>query len=134
METLWWVEILLSLLTLFITIKYFSWQEVGVVKLETKQLLWLMPLLLPLTVMWGGIFNFLYTNPMTPEHIKLFALVGFTTLLVGFSEELMYRGVVFSAFWQNKEVNRIKAVLIRALVFSLLHSAHIFAGTTLGAT
>ncbi|MBS9784115.1 CPBP family intramembrane metalloprotease [Candidatus Gracilibacteria bacterium] len=52
--------------------------------------------------------------------------VALTTFLVGFSEELVYRGVVFSTFLKD---NKVKAILVSAVIFSLLHAVNILAGT-----
>ena len=132
-DTLWYFEIILSLFAIVITVRYFSWKEVGFDKINKKQILWIVPLFLLLILIWGGIFNFLLNNEASTEQIKLFSLVGFTTLLVGFSEELMYRGILFSAFLNNKKSGKIKAVFISALGFSLLHAINFLAGLPLGA-
>lgn len=127
-DTLWYFEIILSLLAIVITVKYFSWKEVGFTKMNKKQFLWFVPLFILLFGIWGGIFDFLLDNALTFGQVKLFSLVGFTTLLVGFSEELMYRGIVFRAFLNNTKSGKLKAVFISALGFSLLHSVNFLGG------
>ena len=130
-NTLWYFEIILSLIAIVTTVKYFSWEEVGFAKIAVKQILWAAPIFILLILIWGGIFNFLLNNKISTEQIKLFSLVGFTTLLVGFSEELMYRGVLFSSFLNHKKSGKFKAVFISALGFSLLHAVNFLAGLPL---
>lgn len=48
------------------------------------------------------------------------------TALVGFSEELVYRGIVFNGFLEKR--GTVKAVLISSTAFSLLHAANILGG------
>ena len=127
-DTLWYFEIILSLFSIFITIKYFSWEQVGFTKINIKQSLWFVPLFLMIFLIWGGILEFLLSNPISIDNIKLFCLVGFTTLLVGFSEELMYRGILFKAFLGDKKTDKIKTVFFSAIGFSLLHSINFLAG------
>ena len=125
-ETLWAFEILLTLLTVFITVKYFSWKGVGFTKPNKKQLVWLLPLLVIISFMWFGLIQYLISISISTEELNLFALVGFTTLLVGFSEELMFRGFVLHSFLKTK--SKKNAVLISAATFALIHSVNIFAG------
>lgn len=48
-----------------------------------------------------------------------------TTILIGFSEELIYRGIVLSGLLKNH--SKIKAIVYSAILFSLLHAVNIFA-------
>jgi len=125
-QTLWVIEIILSSLTIFITVKYFSWQEVGFAKLQTKQMLWLIPSFALVGFMGVKVFSLLIESNLSEEKLNLVYLVGFTTLLVGFSEELMYRGILLNELL--KTYGKTKAVLISAAGFSLLHSVNIFGG------
>lgn len=58
-------------------------------------------------------------------HGNLFYLVIITTFLVGVSEELMFRGIVFSGF--EKDGN-LKALVVSSALFSILHCVNIVAG------
>ena len=125
-NTLWYIEIVLTILTIFITVKYFSWKEVGFVKLQTKQMLWLIPSIIVLGYMCFLAFSLSIENGLSTEQIKLISLVGITTLFVGFSEELMFRGIVLHAFLKTH--NKTVAVIISSISFSLLHSVNMFGG------
>lgn len=59
-------------------------------------------------------------------HGSILPLVVITTLLVGVSEELMFRGIVLSAFLEKE--NTVKAIIVSALLFALLHSVNILGG------
>lgn len=128
-NTLWYIEIVLTLISLFFATKYFTWKELGFIKLNRRQLVWFVPSMLLLFFMWIRFLNFLSLYAVTEVQFNLFALVGLTTLLVGFSEELMYRGIVFAAFL--KEGNPKKTIFISAITFSLLHAVNIFGGLSL---
>lgn len=130
-NTLWFFEIILTVLTVYIVTKYFSWKEIGFQKLDKKQFLWFLPSSLIIIFMWGGLLQHLFSISITNNQLMLFSLVGFTTLLVGFSEELMFRGIVLHAFLKTS--SKRKAVFISALTFSLIHAVNIFGGvSTLG--
>ena len=52
-------------------------------------------------------------------------LVITTNILVGLSEELMYRGVILQGFLINN--SKVKAVIMSSILFSLLHVVNLFA-------
>jgi membrane protease YdiL (CAAX protease family) len=124
--TMWWVEIILSAITIFVTLRYFNWHEVGFHKLNPLQLLWLLPSALILGTMLVQFFNTLTKAQLSTSQWQLVVLIAFTTFLVGFSEELLFRGIVLHAFLKNKGV--YLAMLVSALAFSLLHAVNVFGG------
>lgn len=129
-KTLVWFEIIMTALAFFMAKKYFSWQELGFGKFNVKNILWLVPMFIVGTIMLLYLVFFTIDNAdnITNKQWQLFYLVGFTTLLVGISEELVYRGIVFTSFIKE---NKVKAVLISSLAFSLLHSVNVLGGLTL---
>ncbi|MCP4141977.1 MAG: CPBP family intramembrane metalloprotease [Chloroflexi bacterium] len=128
-NTLWWVEIVLTAITLYVVIKFFSWKEVGFRKINLKQLGWLLPSFLLLALMAYQFLLASASTPLDPAQKKLLALLAFTTFLVGFSEEIMYRGIVLHAFRAKQPI--LVAMLISAIAFSLLHAVNIFGGISL---
>ncbi len=60
------------------------------------------------------------------NHISLLLIVTLTTLLVGISEEMIFRGILLPIFMQKRNV--IIAVLFSAIGFSLLHSVNVLGG------
>ncbi len=129
-ETLVWFEIVMTIFAFFMAKKYFSWQELGFGKINFKNMLWFVPMLVIGTIMllYLGYFVIANADSITSEQWKLFYLVCVTTLLVGISEELVYRGVVFATFIKE---SKVKAVFISAITFSLLHSVNVFGGLEL---
>ncbi len=128
-ETLIWFEIIMSIFALFMAKKYFTWDELGFVK--PKNILWFTPMAVMGAIVVGNLTYFTFTNMsnISLDKWQLFGTIAITTFLVGFSEELMYRGMVFSAFLQD---SKVKAILVSAVTFSLLHSVNMFAGVSFG--
>ena len=120
---LWWVQILLVVIALIFTFKYFTWKSVGFDKLNKKHLWWLVPYLIFVFLMVGFAFDAYLIDP------NLVLLLLFVTFLVGFGEELMYRGVVLRTFINNMSPR--KAIFYSAILFSLLHSVNIIAGSAI---
>lgn len=126
MDTLWVVEVILALWVIFLTVKYFSWKEVGFVKLDKKQTAWLLPSFIILIVMLVAGFYAFCTRALSPEKIEQAGLIAFTTFFVGFSEELMYRGILLNTFLKTHRPT--KAILISAAAFSFLHTVNMLGG------
>ncbi len=128
-ETLVWFEIVMTIFAFIMAKKYFSWQELGFGKINIKNILWFAPMLIIGTIIVFNLASFAVANAdsISPEQWKLFSLICFTTFLVGLSEELVYRGVVFASFIKE---NKVKSLLISAVTFSLLHSVNVFGGLT----
>jgi len=63
---------------------------------------------------------------LAPEQWRLLAVVGTTTALVGFSEELMFRGVLLRGLGRGGGLFR--AMALSAAGFSLLHAVNVLGG------
>ncbi len=61
----------------------------------------------------------------------IWAIIG-STFMVGIGEEMLFRGLIFTAFRENRGV--YVGVLISASVFGFLHCTNMFAGAGLGST
>ena len=122
----WIVEIVLSILVITVVKKYFSWKEIGFVDTDKKQLVWLLPFVFTLIVMFYAGINSVYINGISDSNSRSIVLIGITTLMVGFSEEVMFRGIIFNSLL--KKYSKVKSVLISSLAFGLLHTVNIFAG------
>jgi len=126
-RVLFWVEIVLLALSLFWVKTYYSWTSIGLAKITNKkELLWFFP---PATLIIYIILVFLSNIKIQDGDFGLFILVGLTTLLVGISEEIVYRGVVLRSFFKNKNV--WIAMIISAVLFSLLHAVNYFGGVSI---
>lgn len=129
MNVLWFVLIIVNAINVFWVTRYFSWQAIGFRSLDRKQLLWFLPLIVVLIALWVVFLSGLARISLSAAQWQSFALVGFTTLLVGFGEEIMYRGIVLHAFLTT---NRVRwAMLVSAIAFSLLHAVNVFGGVPL---
>lgn len=132
MMTVFWIVLLgLNLLNVFWVTRYFSWQAIGFRRLDCKQLLWFLPAIMVLIAMWVVFLSGLARASLSAAQWQLFTLVGFTTLLVGFGEEIMYRGIVLHAFLTTGRVRW--AMLVSAIAFSLLHAVNFLGGYPLQA-
>lgn len=125
-NVLWAVEIILTLIAIFAVQRYFGWSKIGFDRLQWQQVWWLLPMFVVLGALWLQFFVLLSDVSFTAKQWRLFALIGFTTLLVGFSEEVVYRGIVLHAFLSQSHV--WVAMLVSAIAFSLLHSVNVFGG------
>lgn len=129
MNLFWFILIILNGLNIFWVTRYFSWTAIGFRPLDRKQLLWFLPSIALLIAMWVACLSGLSRASLSAAQWQLFALAGFTTLLVGFGEEIMYRGIVLHAFLTT---NRVRwAMLVSAIAFSLLHAVNVFGGVPL---
>lgn len=63
------------------------------------------------------------------------AVFAFSCLVVGFSEEVAFRGIVFNYLLESKkEMPVLFAIVVQAAIFSLMHIFNLFFGAGLGAT
>ena len=121
-----WVEILLSLIAIFAVVKFSSWKQVGFGKMRTKHLLWMVPGALSMLILLLQIFAKINTNGVNTPQLTLLIATGLTTLLVGFSEELMFRGILLRGLLVNKGI--YTSMFVSAVFFALLHSVNVFGG------
>jgi membrane protease YdiL (CAAX protease family) len=130
MMTVFWIVLLgLNLLNVFWVTRYFGWQAIGFRSLNRQQLVWFLPSIAVLIAMWVVCLSGFSQTSLSTAQWQLFALAGFTTLLVGIGEETMYRGIVLHAFLTT---NRVRwAMFVSAIAFSLLHAVNVFGGLTL---
>lgn len=130
MMTVFWIVLLgLNLLNVFWVTRYFSWQAIGFRSLNRRQLLWFLPSIALLIAMWVVCLSGFSQTSLTGAQWQLFALAGFTTLLVGIGEETMYRGIVLHGFLTTGRVRW--AMFVSAIAFSLLHAVNVFGGVAL---
>lgn len=110
-------------------IAYFKWPwaEMGLKAPQPPASLWLgvPPALFILTFMGGGL-----ASGLPPAQVVLFALIN--TLLVGVSEELMFRGIIFWAALPRFSI--WAAIWISSILFGGVHTLNAFmTGDTIAA-
>jgi membrane protease YdiL (CAAX protease family) len=105
-----------------------GWRQVGFGRLDRRALWWLLPFAAPLAVglasLAGGLARL--GPQLDPGRWALLALVAGTTGLVGFAEELMFRGVLLHGAWRGGGLFR--AMATSAVGFSLLHAVNLLGG------
>lgn len=130
MMTVFWIVLLgLNLLNVFWVTRFWGWQAIGFRPLKGRQLVWMLPSVAVLIAMWVVCGSGLSRTSLSAAQWQLFAIAGFTTLLVGLGEEIMYRGIVLHAFTTTRRV--FWAMLVSAIAFSLLHAVNVFGGVPL---
>ena len=128
-KALIWFEIALVLLAAFVIQKFFSFKQIGFRKIKKSGLYWFLPILLIVLVSLFFTLKDLFILELTSTQLSLIATIFVTTLLVGISEELVFRGVVLHAFRQKRNI--YVAVIISSITFSLIHSVNYFGGLTI---
>jgi membrane protease YdiL (CAAX protease family) len=113
-------EAIISAMLVFVARRYFSWEFVGLGKTRgVKQ--WADWLGTAIPVILGVILLASWVTALTPQGFAKvdIAIVGVGTLtiaLVGFSEELMWRGLVLFQFTRIETVQRVLSQLFEKLI------------------
>jgi len=81
------------------TTRYFSWKEMVFKYLDQKSLAWLLPLALIIAIVWIIFLSDLGSRSVASSDWNNFLFIGLVTLLVGISEELMFRGIMLHTFF-----------------------------------
>lgn len=113
-------EVALSLFALAVARRLFGGWHCGFGPVDWSGIGWLVPNFLVIAALFVVAFA-----SGTAALSGLALLVILTTMLVGFSEELMFRGVALKG--ALSEMGTGKAILISAALFSLLHSVNMLA-------
>jgi membrane protease YdiL (CAAX protease family) len=129
----WPILIALNVINIFFVMRFFGWRNVGFGKLDTKQLIWLMPFLVLLTYKWYVSLGAMSAFPVESPNWRTFAFFGFVTLLVGTGEELAFRGILLhSLLGEHSSRARVAlAMIASAIGFALLHCVNYFGGEPL---
>lgn len=119
--------IVIAIFTLTVWFKWF--RPYGFEKINKRGL----KSFIPFAIMIGLLLILLIVNARNLGNldVKLILIVGTTVLLVGFSEELMFRGILLNTFMEKN--SKTKAILLSALFFSLLHLPNLLGGTLITA-
>lgn len=125
------VEVVLTLWTLHAVRRLGGWRAAGMGALRWRALAWLLPLAVPLALGLASLAREAARPGLAPGRGELLAMVAATVGLVGFSEELMFRGVLLRAAWRRTGLFR--AMLASATGFSALHAVNLLGGSPLPA-
>lgn len=124
-----WIEVILAIFGIISAATIFKFKNIGFEKTKFLNLLWMTPHM----VVVG-----LFLVQFIPAFVKYYNLVNsslviislITCLLVGFGEEIFFRGFILHSFKENKVV----AVFVSSLFFGMLHLVNYFGGQSLEAT
>jgi len=129
----WPILILLNFVNAFFVMRFFGWRHAGFGKLDTTQLIWLLPLISLLAYKWYISLGAMSAFPFGGPQWSSFAFVGFVTLMIGAGEELAFRGILLHSFLcAHASRSRVAlAMFVSAVGFALLHSVNVFGGEPL---
>lgn len=114
------VEIALSLFAIVMARRLLGHWQCGFGPIDWRGLVWLAPNFIVMAALFVALLR---TGAFVSPGLSLLIVV--TTILVGFSEELMFRGVALQG--ALRDVGTGKAILISSALFSLLHSVNMLA-------
>ncbi len=78
-----------------------------------------------------AVLQFAFGDYSGKDMALIWAIIG-STFMVGIGEEMLFRGLIFTAFKENRGV--YVGMLVSAFIFGFLHCTNMFAGAELGAT
>jgi len=113
-------EVVMSLYALVMARRLFGHWQCGFGPVDWRGLWWLAPSFLVVAALFLGLF---LTGTVTLTGLAL-AVVA-TMILVGFSEELVFRGIVLKAALPAMATGR--AILLSAALFASLHAVNVLA-------
>ncbi|MCK5780892.1 MAG: CPBP family intramembrane metalloprotease [Psychrilyobacter sp.] len=132
MGTLVWVEIISSIFIIYFIYKYSNWKEIGFGKIKKKQVLWLLPCYVGILFSIYLLFSSAIHVGVAKEQWTNILLIFITVIFVGFSEEVVFRGILLRG--AMKKFNYIPALLISAFGFALLHTVNVLGGQSISVT
>jgi len=129
-DTILWAEVILSLLCIVYIARYSSWKEIGFGfgSVQWRYVLWLVPGFILIGYIWFDLCQAVNMSAIDSRSIHHIVIICLTTLLVGFSEEVMFRGILLRAALTQKGV--FTSILISSAGFALLHAVNIFGGVS----
>jgi membrane protease YdiL (CAAX protease family) len=120
-RVLFYFEVVMSLLALFMARRIFGRVQCGFSPADLSGLWWMAPNFLILAALF-----YMALSAGGAAMSGLVLLIIATMCLVGFSEELMFRGIVLKG--ALAEMSQGRAIILSSVFFSLLHSVNILAG------
>lgn len=109
----------LASMVLVAAIRLFGWRDISfapVPLLPTLRLLWL-----PVVLLAGLVTLAIATGLPRPA---VFVFIGINTLMVGFSEETMLRGIIYSGL--RRKLSAWPAIVATSVLFGAMHSLNVF--------
>lgn len=125
-NTLIYFEVVMTLFSIFVYKKYFSGSSFNKIeKMPFGSISAGLFTVILLALVGMGVLQFT-TAVYAGKDMKLLIMIIVTTLFVGVSEELMFRGILLPALVEKR--GKKLAVIISSVVFGLLHFVNILGG------
>ncbi len=116
------IQVGLSIISIY-ELKKYGHLKKSFQKIHFKQLIWILPhfilLIITLIMLLPGL------SQLNNQAIQVIIIYGITTILIGVSEEILFRGAVLQVFEKH---GLPKAMFISAAVFSLFHLSNLISG------
>ncbi|WP_296423246.1 CPBP family intramembrane glutamic endopeptidase [Yoonia sp.] len=122
----WPVELILTCLCVYYVRRYYGCSGAGFGTMRWRGAFWLLPSYVVLAMMGAGVVPLLLHGTLSDADWHMLRLLTVTTFLIGFSEEVMFRGILLRGLIARLPVTH--AMLISAVAFSLLHAVNGFDG------
>lgn len=124
-------QIIPTLFLLYCMKKYYNWSDMGFSKINKKWTIFFLPYLIVITCM---IVKFIIEVHINVESISLYTyfILGCTligTIMAGFSEEVIFRGILLNCFCTEKKF--IRPMIISSIGFSIAHISTVFMGVSI---
>jgi membrane protease YdiL (CAAX protease family) len=113
-------EVAMSIYAVVMARRIFGHWHCGFGPIDWRGMWWLAPSFLVIAVLFAAA---LFTGTVSVSFLVLTVIV--TMILVGFSEELMFRGIVLKG--ALREMSVLKAIVISSALFSSLHAVNVLA-------
>ena len=113
-------EAVMSLYAVVMARRIFGHWHCGFGPIDWRGLIWMVPSFAVMAALFVALFA---TGTVAVSGLALVIIV--TMILVGFSEELMFRGIALKG--ALSELSTGKAILLSAALFSLLHAVNVLA-------
>lgn len=123
-SALWWLfglELLLLAVCVVYVHRYSSWTAIGFGRLRWRGLFWLLPAAALLWAVGIGTLRAWQINDWEPLRADTAVLIVAVPIMIGFTEEVMFRGILLRAALHRLPV--FSALLLSAVLFGLLHAA-----------
>lgn len=123
------VEIILGILVVYYVRRHASWRQVGYGDIRWLHVLWLVPLALFAALADIAFLARIDVNNLQGSMVFDIVVTATVTLLVAFTEETMFRGIVLQGALRRH--GPFIAMIISAVLFALLHALNILGGMPL---
>ncbi|SFR45891.1 CAAX protease self-immunity [Yoonia tamlensis] len=107
---------LLLLLLCMVALRPFGWRAAGFGRIHWAGVAWLLPVIAVMVLMLGGLAGDI---PALRAQPRLLVLLVAVPVLIGITEEIMFRGIILRAAMARLPV--FYAMLLSALLFALMH-------------